>query len=123
MRRDEEHQSQVTLFRWAALAQSHHPALALLHAIPNGGHRHPAVAARLKAEGVKRGVPDLSLPVPRHGCHGLYLEFKTKRGCLSREQRFWAEALQAQGYRFAVCRAWHQAAALIADYLDFDARL
>ena len=33
--------------------------------IPNGGSRHPAEAARLKAQGVKAGVPDLCIPVAR----------------------------------------------------------
>ena len=33
--------------------------------IPNGGSRHKAEAARLKAQGVKAGVPDLCIPVAR----------------------------------------------------------
>ena len=33
--------------------------------IPGGGSRHPAEAARLKAQGVKAGVPDLCIPVAR----------------------------------------------------------
>ena len=58
-RRDGEHVEQAALFRWAEFARARLPELTLLHAIPNGGHRHKATAARLKAEGVKRGVPDL----------------------------------------------------------------
>ena len=56
-----EHQEQVALFRWAEFAIARWPELALMYAIPNGGHRHKAVAAGLKAEGVKRGVPDVCL--------------------------------------------------------------
>jgi hypothetical protein len=118
-----EHQEQVTLFCWVGLVQSSHPELALLHAIPNGGHRHKAVAARMKAEGVKRGVPDLCLPVASDGYHGLYIEMKTRKGRLSSEQRKWGNALHAQGYRFRMCRSWQEAARTIADYLGFDARL
>jgi hypothetical protein len=118
-----EHQEQVTLFRWVVLVQSGHPETKLLHAIPNGGHRHKAVAARLKAEGVRRGVPDLCLPVARNGCHGLYIEMKNSKGRLSPEQKKWADALQAQGYRFELCRSWQEAALTIADYLGFDAGL
>jgi hypothetical protein len=118
-----EHQEQVTLFRWVALVRSSHPELELLHAIPNGGHRHKAVAARLKAEGVKRGVPDLCLPVARNDWHGLYIEMKTSKGRLSEHQKYWAEVLPANGYRFELCRSWQQAALTIADYLGFDARL
>lgn len=118
-----EHQEQVTLFRWVDLVRVRHAELGLLHAIPNGGHRHKAVAARMKAEGVKRGVPDLCLPVASGGHHGLYIEMKTRKGRLSNEQKRWANALQAQGYRFRMCRSWQEAATTIAEYLGFDARL
>lgn len=112
-----EHQEQVSLFRWAEFAQGRYPELALLFAIPNGGHRHKAVAARLKAEGVKRGVPDLCLPVPRGIHHGLYIEMKTATGSASKEQKKWLQALQAQGYRVAICRGWEAAKDFIEDYL------
>ena len=118
-----EHQEQVTLFRWVVLVQTSHPELGLLHAIPKGGHRHEAVAARMKAEGVRRGVPDLCLPVASGGHHGLYIEMKTRKGRLSGEQRKWADALEEQGYRFRMCRSWQEAATEIADYLGFAARL
>lgn len=34
-------------------------------AIPNGGSRNKAEAAKLKAEGVSAGVPDLFIPIPK----------------------------------------------------------
>ena len=55
-----EHVEQVRLFAWAKYACSTLPKLSLLYAIPNGGARHKAVAAKLRAEGVKPGVPDIS---------------------------------------------------------------
>lgn len=118
-----EHQEQVTLFRWVDLVKTGQPELSLLHAIPNGGHRHKAVAARMKAEGVRRGVPDLCLPVASGEYHGLYIEMKSHKGRLSSEQKEWADALESQGYRFQMCRSWQEAAMTIADYLGFDARL
>ena len=57
-----EHRIQAGLFKWFKLASARHPELALLFAIPNGGARDPITGAMLKAEGVKRGVPDLFLP-------------------------------------------------------------
>lgn len=87
-----EAQEQVTLFSWAAVQAI--PELALLYHIPNGGSRHKAEAARLRAEGVRAGVPDLCLPVPRGGFHGLYIELKRLRGGrLSEQQRAWLDAL------------------------------
>lgn len=121
--KDEEHRIQSTLFRWAALEAGRHPELHLMHAIPNGGHRHKAVAGRLKAEGVKAGVPDIFLPVACSGSHGLYIEMKARKGRLTELQKKWADALANQGYRVEICRSWTAAAMLIADYLSFDARL
>lgn len=43
------------------------PELRWLHAIPNGGYRDKATAGKLKAEGVKRGVSDMFLPLPMKG--------------------------------------------------------
>jgi hypothetical protein len=112
-----EHDEQTTLFRWALFARPRHPELALLFAIPNGGQRHKAVAARMKAEGVRAGVPDLCLPVARGGFHGLYLELKTAAGTVSRAQRQWLQALAREGYRAEVCKGWQAAKAVIEDYL------
>ena len=119
-RRDGEHAEQAALFRWAEFARSRLPELALLHAIPNGGHRHKATAARLKAEGVKRGVPDVCLPVARNGAHGLYIELKTERGKTTPEQIGWIRALRRQGYVAEVCRGWESARSMIEHYLTAD---
>ena len=71
-----EEQEQVALFKWAKLQENVYPALRLLYHIPNGGKRDKVTAARLKAAGVKAGVPDICLPVPAGGCNGLYIEMK-----------------------------------------------
>lgn len=112
-----EAQEQITLFSWAAVQAI--PELALLYHIPNGGSRHKAEAARLRAEGVRSGVPDLCLPVPRGGFHGLYIELKRLRGGrLSEQQRAWLDALGKQGYAVAVCKGWEEAAETIQRYLE-----
>ncbi len=113
-----EHEEQKALFRWAEAARYQHPELALLYAIPNGGHRHKAVAAKLKAEGVRKGVPDICLPVARGRFHGLYIEMKTASGTVSKEQKRWLQALRAQGYDAAVCRGWNAAKQFIETYLQ-----
>ena len=79
--------------------ESRWPELRLLHAIPNGGKRDIRTAAMLKAEGVKPGVPDICLPVPRGGKHGLYIELKRRKGgTVSKAQEAWIRALMAQGF-------------------------
>lgn len=68
--------------------------------------------------GVKAGVPDVCLPVPRGGYHGLYVEMKRKQGGrVSEEQNEWMEALRAQGYEAKVCRGWKEAAEEIEQYM------
>ena len=113
-----EHVEQVRLFTWAHYARAAHPELSLLYAIPNGGARHPVVAAKLKAEGVAAGVPDICLPVARGGFHALYIELKRQRGKgPSDEQCLWLEALNRYGSRAIWCRGWEAAREVIENYL------
>lgn len=79
-RRNDEHRIQAALFKWSRLASSRYPGLRLMFAIPNGGARDAITGAMLKAEGVKPGVPDIFLPVPVNGFHGLFVEMKTLSG-------------------------------------------
>lgn len=52
----------------------------------------------MKAEGVRSGVPDLCLPVPRGTYHGLYIENKAGKGNESDNQKTWIAFLKQQGY-------------------------
>lgn len=113
-----EETEQTCLFRWAAYSSGAHPELQLLHAIPNGGLRSKSEAGRMKAAGVRAGVPDMLLPVARGDCHGLYIELKRRQGGrVSPEQVAWMEALTRQGYACAVCRGWEAAKDVITKYL------
>ncbi|OAA94105.1 VRR-NUC domain-containing protein [Clostridium coskatii] len=109
---------QICLFRWAAYEEGKYPELALMHHIPNGGKRNITTAKRLKLEGVKSGVPDISLPVARNGFHGLYIELKKKKGNgTTKNQDCWLKSLNAQGYYAIVCKGWEEASKEILDYL------
>lgn len=113
-----EHQEQAALFQWAALATGKYPELELLYAVPNGGERDERVGARLKAEGVKAGVPDVVLPVARQGCHALYIEMKrTSGGRTSPEQLRWFARLVAHGNLVVECKGAYEAIAVIEEYL------
>lgn len=113
-----EHAEQAALIKWASLARATIPELNNLFAIPNGGMRHPAVAAQLKAEGVVPGVPDLFLAWPAHGASGLFIEMKRRvGGKLSPAQTLWRERLAKCGYRVRICKGWEEATAEIINYL------
>lgn len=103
---------------WASSAgQRRWPELKRLFAIPNGGHRSKVTATRLKMEGVRRGVPDLMLPVMRGGYGGLWIEMKTSKGRASPDQRDWLAYLSEAGYRAEVCHGTEAAIAVLEDYL------
>jgi hypothetical protein len=95
-----------------------YPEVALLHAIPNGDWRGPSVAQKLKAEGVKPGIPDLFLPVPRGGFHGFYIELKKGRGTVSPEQWSVMMELHAHGYFVRIFNDSARAISTIRDYLE-----
>lgn len=108
---------QICLFRWAAYSSGAMPELKLLYHIPNGGKRDIATAKKLKAEGVKAGVPDICLPVARGKYHGLYIELKVGKNKTTENQDMWLEALNKNGYYTNVCYGWEEASKVITDYL------
>lgn len=109
---------QQRLLQWARLAEGAHPELRLLYHIPNEGKRSKAGGRRMVAEGLRRGVPDLCLPVARGGWHGLYIELKrTKGGRVSEEQAAWLRHLREEGYAAQVCNGWEEAARVLEAYL------
>lgn len=132
MTRDAEHIEQSMLFQWAALAEGKYPELHWMYAVPNfAGHHGSKVArlrsgARAKAEGRKKGVPDVVLPAARGEYHGLYIEMKdpVKRpkrdgaGGVQPEQREWHAYLRGAGYAVFVCYTWEDARDLIVQYLE-----
>jgi hypothetical protein len=75
------------------------------------------VATKLKAEGVKRGVPDYCLPVARGRYNGLYLELKAPGGRVTVEQNWWIDKLEDQGYAAGVCYGADEAIRILETYL------
>lgn len=116
-----EHEEQCTVVQWAQLHERKYPALALLFAIPNAGAgAQRGQAGKMKAEGVKSGVPDLCLPVASNDMSyaGLWIEMKRKRGgTVEAAQRWWHERLRAQCFRVEVCRGADEAIAVLTEYV------
>lgn len=79
----------------------------LIFAIPNGGKRSKAQAAKLKLEGVVAGVHDLFVPEWR-----LWIEMKRQKGgSLSKKQRDFGEEMERVGYDWIVCKGFEDAKA------------
>lgn len=124
-----EHGEQVRVFQWADLQATWHPELLMLHAIPNGAklpyrgkgkRRYSPEAMRLKAEGLKNGVPDMCMPIPRKDYHGLYIELKVGRNKPTDEQAWWLDQLTKMGYLALACWGADEAISVIKEYLDID---
>lgn len=115
-----EHDEQVKLINWTKREDvlEVYPELELLYAVPNGGKRHIGTAVKMKAEGVKSGVPDLHLPVARVQYHSLWLEMKAPKGTVSTEQKWWLKRLMLEDHCVAVCYSAESAKDVLRHYLD-----
>lgn len=125
-----EHAEQVEFFRQLQARMKQHPLLGLAYAVPNATRTSINVARRMKAEGVKSGVPDVHFPVGRGGYLSLYIEFKARpyrhpdtgreiRQRPSLEQRAWHIALEKEGHLVIVSEGWEDAIRAIMKYLTW----
>lgn len=115
------------------------PELKWLHAVHNQGHGDAIRGAQAKAEGVKAGVADIFLPVPRYpgliasrligqppyavpetaeAFCGLYIELKKKdSGKAHAEQLEFQADMRAAGYKCEIIHGWELARDEILRYL------
>lgn len=125
-REDREHREQRALFDWLDVQSRREPLFAFVHACPNGDLRDKATAAKMKAEGVKPGAPDLFFDVARGGWHGARVEMKapaypgepaSKAGSLSSSQIAFREHYDREGFAYFVAFGWQEAADFFELYL------
>ena len=91
-----EHIEQVRFINW--FRDNFHDCF--IFAVPNGGKRGIMEAKRLKAEGVTSGVSDLIILRPNGKV--LFLEMKTIKGKLSKEQIKFFDMLEVMGFDYIV---------------------
>lgn len=112
-----EHEIQAAFIQycnWMAIQDERYQLVA---AVPNGGQRHPAVAQKLKKEGVKPGYPDVIIDVPNAHFHGLRIEFKRPKGQQTAAQKEWQKRLTKQGFLYTVCYSTTEAIQVLTEYL------
>ncbi|MCK2042546.1 VRR-NUC domain-containing protein [Chromohalobacter sp. TMW 2.2308] len=121
---DWEGQEQTRLMLWLKGEVNRGTAVGLAHAntyaVPNGGSRHGLEAAKMKQQGVRSGVSDLVIAVPRGGYHGLYLELKAtppRDAELAESQREWLAKMEEAGYCAKLARGIEEAKAVIREYM------
>lgn len=112
-----EDQAQRAVFRWAKDAAILWPELRYMYHTPNEGKRNPYTGQRLKAEGMRSGVPDICLPAPRGKYHGLYIEMKVGRNKPTPEQEDFLTYLAGAGYKSLACWGEKSTIRAIESYL------
>ena len=115
-----ETQEQIWLLKWGQqpTIRRQYPDLKYLFHIPNE-RSDKRQAAILKKMGVKRGVPDLCLPVARGQFHGLFIEMKrSDGGVVSDDQLWWNEQLISKGYASVICEGWESGKEALLWYLN-----
>ena len=124
-----EADDQAALFRWADMKVQigEYPELALLNGSLNGVKLTIGQAVKAKKQGMKKGFPDIFLPVPCGKYHGLFIELKIKPyrnhknkivyPKISEDQRWWIIELTKQGYYALACKGFDAAQNEILNYL------
>ena len=114
-----EADEQKLLFEWMEYAEVMYPELELCFHVVNEGKRSYRAGFDLKKQGMKPGVPDICLPVPKGKYHALYIEMKrVKGGRVSEAQNWWIDKLNAAGNLAVVCHGFDEAKAVILGYLQ-----
>lgn len=101
--KNEEHKLQCACVKWFRYRYPKYSRL--LYAVPNGSRRDAITGKILKDEGVIRGVSDLNLDIANRFYHGLRIEMKTPKGIQSKEQKEFQAEVEAQGFKYIVCRS------------------
>jgi len=122
--RHPEHDEQAAVVAWARLHETRWPVLRLLFAVPNGASLAGGPGARarqmtrLKAEGLKPGVPDLWLPVANNTYRGLVIEMKVGHNKPRADQMKWLDAMNDIGWLAVVCWSADEAIEILKEYVD-----
>lgn len=121
-----EHEEQKKVFHWSKIQEKYYPDLKYLNSSQNGVKFTTSKAAiRAKQTGLKRGFPDIFLPLKTPLYSGLFIELKTKenkslnikKGKISVEQKDWLSYLCKNGYNAVVCYGADEAISEIRKYL------
>ena len=112
------HQAQVVEWSKWAYKTGKYPMLNMLHCSLNGVKLSGTQAKIAKGQGMLSGVPDLFLPVPKNGFHGLFIEMKSEKGRVTENQHWFLTNAESVGYKTAVCYSAKEAISAIQAYYD-----
>ena len=113
-----ESQIQQDCLKWFSIQYPLLSQEGMLFHIPNEGIRLGGMGARMKREGIVRGVADLFLCVPRGGYHGLFIEMKKPGSYQRPEQKEWQRNVEKYGYKYVVCKTLEEFKEIVKTYLE-----
>jgi hypothetical protein len=107
-----EEQEQMRLSAWLTRRGIRHTASA------NAGKRTIQAGRKLKLMGMSPGFPDITIPIPSGGYHGLYIELKREKGGHpTYEQLDWITFLRMKGYFADFAYGFEEAKQIVCKYL------
>ena len=115
MRLGAETVEQINLMAWLSTMPDVYPYV--LH-IPNERQCTSQQGRILKRMGVKSGVSDLFIAIPKEGYHGMWLELKAPKGKLSDNQMKFMRDMSEQGYLAVCSMGFEVAKKAILEYLQ-----
>ncbi len=74
-------------------------------------------AKRMKRQGVKAGVYDVTMAVAAGGYHGMFIEFKVGKNTVSNAQKDFRKAVVSEGYFCVICYSFLDAVEEVKLYL------
>lgn len=95
---------------------SKYPDIVIFH-IPNEGKRTPFERYKFKVLGSISGVPDLFIAKANKQYNGLFLECKSSKGTLSKNQKSMKKRLENSNYKVEVVKTLYDTINVLADYL------
>lgn len=111
-----ESQIQKDCVRW--FRERYESIEPLFFAVGNGGARNVWTAKIMKDEGVRAGVADLILLIPRHGYSCLCIEMKTPDGKQSDSQKTFERLLTQYKGKYVVCRSLPDFQRVVMEYVE-----
>ena len=109
---------QERIFRWAEINEHIYPVLKYMYGSLNGVKLSIGAAMKAKAQGLKKGFPDIVLPIRNKDYTGLFIELKRlKKSYATPEQKEFLGVLNEQGFKAIVCKGHKAAIEEIENYL------
>ncbi len=107
----------IAFFDWVRWNEKKNPILKTIFHVENERKCTPAQGARRKRKGVRAGIPDIIVPISRRPFCGLFIELKTDKGKVSKEQKEIMAMLYSLGHAVYIARSGKEAIDLVTNYL------